>query len=121
MSRTWRCLFLVVMAAYPLVTTLSLRLQDKVGAVRHNKLPQLLFHKRKHANKKYVFYLHYQVKSKLLLSASIADNSDIFSRRKAVVEGIPGICSRRVISGGMTGVNMRRDYEFNLKIRVWAV
>ena len=53
-----RCLFLVVMAAYPLVTTLSLRLQDKVGAVRHNKLPQLLFHKRKHANNKYVFTLY---------------------------------------------------------------
>ena len=34
LSRTWRCLFLIVMAAYPLVTTLSLRLQDKVGAVR---------------------------------------------------------------------------------------
>ena len=34
--------------------------------------------------------------SKFLLSASIADNSDIFSRRKAVVEGIPGTYSRRV-------------------------
>ena len=55
LSRTWRCLFLIVMAAYPPVTTLSLRLQDKVGAVKHNKLPQLLFHKRKHANNKYRF------------------------------------------------------------------
>ena len=27
----------------------------------------------------------------------------------------------RLISGGMTGVNMRQDYEFNLKIRVRAV
>ena len=41
------CLLLVVMAAYPRLTTRALRLQDKVGAVRHrvrqNKLPQLLF------------------------------------------------------------------------------
>ena len=47
------------MVAYPLVTTLSLRLRDKVGAerlvrlVRHYKLLQLLLYKRKHANKKY--------------------------------------------------------------------
>ena len=103
------------MAAYPRLTTRSLRLQDKVGAVRQrvrqNKLPQLLF-------------INGNMQTKKHNTTSIACILWLFllcggcGWEPIIKEIIFGICSCCL---GMAGINMRQSYELNLQIRVPAV